>query len=72
MAIQREYFGERADSVKLYRTFSDAAMMIRQNETGVLLDEAVDVEDANFTYTETDVKITHPDDGAPENDERNQ
>ncbi len=67
MAIQREFYGERADGVKLYRTFSDDGRMIRQNETGVLLDEAVDVEGANFTYTETDVQITHP-----ENDERNQ
>ena len=72
MAIQREFYGERADGVKLYRTFSNDGRMICQTETGVLLDEAVDVEGANFTYTETDVQITHPDGSAPENDERNQ
>ena len=72
MAIQREFYGERADGVKLYRTFSDSGKVICQTETGVLLDEAVDVEGAEFTYTETDVQITHPDGGAPENDERNQ
>ena len=72
MAIQREYFCERADGVKLYRTFSDGDKVIRQNETGVLLDEAVDVEDAKYTYTETDVQITYLDNGAPGNDERNQ
>ena len=49
MAIQREFFGERADGVKLYRTFSDAGKVIRQNETGEELDEAVDVETAEYT-----------------------
>ena len=53
MAIQREFFGERSDGVKLYRTFSDDGKVIRQNETGVLLDEAVDVENAAYTYSET-------------------
>ena len=53
MAIQREFYGERADGVKLYRTFSDGGKVIRQNETGILFDEAVDVEDAAFTYSET-------------------
>ena len=53
MAIQREFYGERADCVKLYRTFSDDGKVIRQNETGIIYDEAVDVENAAFTYTET-------------------
>lgn len=57
MAIQREFFGERADGVKLYRTFSDAGKVIRQNETGEELDEAVDVETAEYTYMETDRNI---------------
>ena len=59
MAIQREYFGERADGVKLYRTFSDNDRVIRQNETGTLLEEAVDVEDAPYTYTESEEAIPH-------------
>lgn len=33
--IQREFYTQRKDGVKLYRTYSDAGMMIRQNETGV-------------------------------------
>ncbi len=53
MAIKREFFSERADGVKLYRTFSDDGKVIRQNETGEELDEAVDVETAEYTYTET-------------------
>jgi len=59
MAIQREFFGKRADGVKLYRTFSDNGKVIRQNETGVLLDEAVDVEDATYTYAESEETIPH-------------
>ncbi len=60
MAIQREFYGERADGVKLYRTFSDAGKIIRQNETGEELDDAVDVETAEYTYMETDKDIeTH-------------
>lgn len=57
MAIQREFYGERADGVKLYRTFSDAGKIIRQNETGEDLDDAVDVETAEYTYMETDKDI---------------
>lgn len=51
--IQREFYTQRKDGVKLYRTYSDAGMMIRQNETGVEYAEAVDVTDAPYTYTET-------------------
>ena len=59
MAIQREFYGERADGVKLYRTFSDDGRMICQTETGVLLEEAVDVEEATFTYAESGEPIPH-------------
>jgi len=57
MAIQREFYSTRLDGVKLYRTFSDAGKVIRQNETGEELDEAVDVETAEYTYMETDRDI---------------
>ena len=49
--IQREFYAQRNDGVKLYRTYSDAGMMIRQNETGAEYAEAVDVTDAPYTYT---------------------
>lgn len=55
--IQREFYKQRKDGVKLYRTYSDAEMMIRQNETGVEYAEAVDVESASYTYTETETPI---------------
>lgn len=52
--IKREFFKERKDGVKLYRTYSDSGFVIRQNETGTEYDEAIDVENAPFTYSETD------------------
>ncbi len=42
---------------KLYRTYSDEDYRIRQVETGIVFDDAVDTEDATFTYEETDEKI---------------
>lgn len=55
--IQREFYTQRKDGVKLYRTYSDAGMMIRQNETGSEYAEAIDVEGASYTYEETDMSI---------------
>lgn len=43
--------------MRLYKTYSDSGLMIRQNESGNLYSEAVDVENALFTYSETDEKI---------------
>lgn len=54
--IVREFYRTRKDGVKLYRTYSDAGMMIRQNETGAEYAEAIDVADAPYTYTETETK----------------
>ena len=58
--IQREFYTQRKDDVKLYRTYSNIGMMIRQNETGVEYAEAIDVEDASYTYTETETPIETP------------
>ena len=58
--IQREFYTQRKDGVKLYRTYSDAGMMILQNETGVDYAEAIDVEGASYTYTETETPIETP------------
>lgn len=55
--IQREFYRTRNDGVNLYRTYSDEGMVILQNETGVEYDEAIDVEDALYTYSETDKPI---------------
>ncbi len=55
--IVTEYFITRGDGVKLYRTFSDAGFRIKQVETNLVYDEAIDVENNNFTYIETDIPV---------------
>lgn len=55
--IQTEFYLERKDGVKLYRTFSDKNMMIQKNGTEEIYSEAIDVENSGFTYTETDIPI---------------
>jgi hypothetical protein len=52
MVIKEEY-KTRADGVKLIRTYSDEGRQILQNETGNVYTEAIDVEGAPYTYTET-------------------
>lgn len=55
--IVREFYRTREDGVNLYRTISDAGYFIRQNETGNVYAEAIDVESAPYTYSETDELI---------------
>ena len=55
--IVRELYLEREDGVKLYRTYSDSGMKIRQDDTDYIYDEAIDVEGTSHTYTETDTPI---------------
>lgn len=55
--IKKEYYNTRTDGVKLYRTYSDENYRIRQIETNEIYDEAVDVENAPYTYEETEEKI---------------
>lgn len=55
--IVTEYYKTRSDGVVLNRTFSDAGMIILQSETGIEYSEAIDVEGALYTYTETDKPI---------------
>lgn len=38
-------------------TYSDAGMKIVQNETGVVYEDALDVPESGYTYTETDIPI---------------
>lgn len=44
----------REDGVKLIHTYSDEGKKLLQNETGIVYDEAIDVEGSGYTYTETD------------------
>lgn len=45
----------------LIRTYSDSGYKIRQDQTGIIYDDAVDVDYAGYTYTETDIPIIPPD-----------
>lgn len=55
--IVTEYYMTRKDGVVLNRTYSDEGFYIVQNETGIKYAEAVDVEGAPYTYTETNELI---------------
>lgn len=51
--IKKEYFGTRKDGASLYRVYSDCGLRLRQIETGEVYDEAIDIDHAPYTYTET-------------------
>ena len=55
--IVREFYRTRNDGVSLFRTYSDIGNYIVQNETNTKYTEAIDVENAPYTYSETDEKI---------------
>lgn len=50
--VQTEFYMTREDGVSLYRTFSTEGKSIRQVETGIVYGEAIDVENAGYTYEE--------------------
>ena len=51
------FFMTREDGVNLYRTYSDKGFYIKKVGTNDLLVDAVDVENANNEYEETDKPI---------------
>lgn len=53
--IQTQMIGDRI------RTYSDAGMKIRQDQTGIIYYDAVDVPSMGYTYTETDIPIPKED-----------
>ena len=55
--IVREYLMTRKDGVKLYKTYSDQNKYIRKVGTEEEYDIAIDVENAPYTYEETDKEI---------------
>ena len=57
--IVREFYMKRKDGVNLYRTYSDKGLMIKQVETGVIYEEAIDVENAPYSYEEVEEKIEY-------------
>ena len=55
--IKIEFFKERKDGIKLFRTYSDEGYKIQKVGTYEIYDEAIDIENNNYTYKETDVNI---------------
>lgn len=55
--IVREYFMTRKDGVKLYKTYSDQNKYIRKVGTEEEYGVAIDVENAPYTYAETEKEI---------------
>ena len=77
------YYTTRSDGVELYRFavpntkttdkdktehWDSPKFKIRQDQTGTLYDEAIDVENASYTYTETDIPAESDIDSQPETD----
>lgn len=52
--IKKELYKVRNDGITLYKTFSTNNRKILQVETNIIFDEAIDVENAPYTYVETD------------------
>lgn len=69
--IVKEEYKTRSDGVKLFRIYSDAGKSIIQNETGNVYAEAIDVENAPYTYSEHEENIdgSDPEDTTPETPE---
>lgn len=57
MAIIKEFYKTRQDGVNLFRTYSDEGKQIRKVGTDEVYDEAIDIENAPYTYEETDIRV---------------
>lgn len=55
--IIKEFLEIRYDGVKLFRTFSTENYKIRKIGTDEIYDEAIDIENSNYSYEETKDKI---------------
>ena len=51
--IRREYTKTRDDGIKLFRTYSDKGYRIKQVQTGIIYDDAIDIEESGYIYEET-------------------
>lgn len=55
--IKKELFMERKDGMKLFRRYSLNNVLLQKKGTDELYDEAIDVENTENEYEETDIKI---------------
>ena len=69
--ITKKFYKTRTDGVNLYRTYSDSNLKIRKVGTEEIYDEAIDVENAPFTYEETDIPVDSEYGEATESDYQN-
>lgn len=53
--VVTEFYTQRTDGVKLYRTYSDQGFRIMRD--GIVYDEAIDPEQSGRNYIETNEKI---------------
>ena len=64
--IVKEFYRTRNDGANLYKTYSDAGMLIQKVGTDEIYSDAIDVENAPYEYVETDTPI--PKEGGQEGD----
>lgn len=57
--IIREFYMTRKDGVNLYKTYSDKNVYIIKQGTDEKYDEAIDAENTNYTYEETEEIIDY-------------
>ena len=57
--IIREFYMTRKDGVNLYKTYSDKNVYIIKQGTDEKYEEAIYVENTNYTYEETEEIIDH-------------
>ena len=55
--IIKEFLLTRKDGVNLYKIYSDKGFKILKKQTKMIHNFVIDVENANFEYEETDIKI---------------
>ena len=67
--IVKEFFKQRKDGVKLYRTYSDEDFIIKKVGTEEFYSEAIDVENAPYTYEETEEKIEREEENLEEKED---
>ena len=66
--VKRVFYKTRSDGVSLFRNYSDEGLQIRKVGTDEIYDEAIDVENAPYTYEETELPVYDPTEDATEED----
>lgn len=54
--IVKEFYRVREDGINLFRTYSNNNKMVVRND-GIEYVEAIDIEDSNYTYNESEKDI---------------